>query len=197
LHDGPHEARDAVGRALVAAATGMNPNDPDARYVEHGDGHRAVLDRSLAILAETGDDFPSEFRDDMAKVLSNHGDSVHHTMSAHATDEDDPTWSAKFIESGVGAAVSYTPVAGPVVDKGVGIVVEAWKQDEEDRIDQENQRMKEGAFTAREGQLQSLANEWIAADPGSLDGATPYTITDEINGAAFDGNHRAQGLAGK
>jgi hypothetical protein len=75
--------------------------------------------------------------------------------------------------------------------------VEAWKKDEEDRINEENQRMNGDTFTAREGQLQALAREWIAANPGSLNGANEYTITDEINGAAFDGNHRAQGLAGK
>ncbi|MFJ5260466.1 DUF6571 family protein [Streptomyces sp. NPDC088387] len=271
LHDGPNEGKDAAGRALIAATTGMNPNDPNARFVEHTDGNRQVLDRSLGILAETKDDFPAEFRDDMAKILSNHGDSVHHTMSAHATDpndprqldraqllevtkqisrdqgaygmlnegltheiirdirndhpddpretllragatmgfleearyqalevdKDDPSWTAKFVESGVGAAVSYIPVAGPVVDKGVGIVVEAWKVDETQRINEENQRMRGDTFTAREGQLQALADEWIAANPGGLDGANRYTVTDEINGAAFDGNNRAQGLVGK
>jgi hypothetical protein len=112
-------------------------------------------------------------------------------------DKDDPTWTAKLVESGVGAAVSYIPVAGPVADKGVGIAVEAWKQDEEQRINEENQRMKGDTFTARERQLQALADEWIAANPDSLNGANRYTVTDEINGAAFDGNNRAQGLGGK
>lgn len=271
FHDGPNEGKDAAGRALVAATTGMNPNDPNARYVEHTDDHRRVLDRSLGILAESKDDFPAEFRDDMAKILVNHGDATHHTMSSLATDENDPrqldrkqllevtkqisrdqgaygmlnqgltheivqdihndkpgdprqtllragatmgfleearyqalevdkenpTWSAKFIESGVGAAVSYIPVAGPVVDKGVGLAVEAWKQDEEARINEENSRVKGETFTAREGQLQALAREWMAANPGSLNGRDEYTITNDINGAAFDGNNRAQGLAGK
>ncbi|MFE2263421.1 hypothetical protein [Streptomyces griseosporeus] len=269
--DGPNEAKDAAGRALLAAATGMNPNDPGARFVEHTDGHRAVLDRSLAILAETKDDFPAEFRDDMAKILANHGDSVHHTMSSLAADDrdprqldrkqllevtkqisrdqaaygmlnegltheivrdirydrpddpretllragatmgfleearyqalevdkDDPTWTAKWVESGVGAAVSFIPVVDGVVDKGVGLAVEAWKQDEEQRINEENQRMKGDTFTARERQLQALADEWIAANRDNLGGGNRYTITNDINGAAFDGNNRAQGLVGK
>ena len=75
--------------------------------------------------------------------------------------------------------------------------MEARKQGEEQRINEENQRMKGDTFTARERQLHALADEWIKANPDSLNGANRYTISDEINGAAFDGNNRAQVLVGK
>ncbi|MET9695372.1 hypothetical protein ABZY31_00345 [Streptomyces sp. NPDC006529] len=88
-HDG-NSAREATGNALVAAATGQNPLDPNARQVDLSPDHRKVLDRSLTYLSQAGDDFPSEMRDDMAKVLSRHSDVVHHSASAMSDDPNDP-----------------------------------------------------------------------------------------------------------
>ncbi|BCM64861.1 MULTISPECIES: DUF6571 family protein [Streptomyces] len=82
--------REATGKALLAAATGVNPGDPNAVPVEHTADHRRVLDRSLKYLSEAGDEMPSEFRDDMATVLVNWGDEVHHTTSSLADDPGDP-----------------------------------------------------------------------------------------------------------
>ncbi|MEK0100816.1 hypothetical protein WDA79_20370 [Streptomyces sp. A475] len=45
------------------------------------------------------------------------------------------------------------------------------------------------------GQLESLATIWAAANPGQTKNNS-YTLTNEINAAAFDGNARARGLAG-
>ncbi|MEV8445159.1 hypothetical protein [Streptomyces parvus] len=42
--------------------------------------------------------------------------------------------------------------------------------------------------------MQALADEWSKANPGHSN--TRYTITDEINRAAYNGNDRADGLAG-
>ncbi|MCX2969690.1 MULTISPECIES: hypothetical protein [Streptomyces] len=80
-YDGPSAYREAAGQALVAGATGMDPGDAMAQAPEHTDQHRTVLENSLKHLAARGDDFPAELRDDMAKVLVNHGVSVHETMS--------------------------------------------------------------------------------------------------------------------
>ncbi|GAA2655977.1 hypothetical protein [Streptomyces vastus] len=52
--------------------------------------NRKVLDRSLSIIADAGDEFTPEMRDDMAKVLVNYGDEVHHTASSLADDPSDP-----------------------------------------------------------------------------------------------------------
>ncbi|MFJ8825517.1 hypothetical protein ACIREE_27585 [Streptomyces sp. NPDC102467] len=61
LDDGDaNQGREATGKALIAAATGVDPGDPNARPVEHNAAQRGVVDRSLGMLADLGDDFPSE-----------------------------------------------------------------------------------------------------------------------------------------
>ena len=85
---GKSAVNEATGDALFAGATGMDPGDPNAKPAEHTPGQRQVLDNSLEHLAARKDDFPSEMRDDMAKILVNHSDEVHHTASSQV---DDPT----------------------------------------------------------------------------------------------------------
>ncbi|MCX4695857.1 hypothetical protein [Streptomyces sp. NBC_01408] len=82
-------AREATGAALVSAATGVDPNNTTTRPDDLTPEHRQVLDRSLKYLSERGDEFPSEMRDDMAKVLSAHSDVVHHSASAMSDTPDD------------------------------------------------------------------------------------------------------------
>ncbi|WP_181446636.1 hypothetical protein [Streptomyces sp. NTH33] len=62
-------------------------------------------------------------------------------------------------------------------------------------VDEENARQNGQVSTARENQLQALTDLWMKADPDHT-GNNRYTLTSEISGAAFDGNGRAQGLAG-
>ncbi|MCF6526398.1 hypothetical protein [Streptomyces sp. JJ36] len=85
-YEGPLAVNEATGAALVAGATGMDPHDEMAQYVKHDAGHRQVLENSLTHLSARGDDFPPEMRDDMAKVLINHGGVVHQTMGAAGGD---------------------------------------------------------------------------------------------------------------
>ncbi|WP_328828366.1 hypothetical protein OHT77_12470 [Streptomyces sp. NBC_00252] len=267
-HDG-NQSREATGNALVAAATGVNPNDPHAVPVDHSAENRSVLDRSLKIISGTGDDFAPEMRDDMAKVLVNYGDEVHNTASsladdpgdprqldrhqllevtkqvsrdqhaygilndglnkemvrdiytdhpsdpketllraghtvgfleearyqALATDKEDPSWNAKWLYHGFGGAVNFIPVVGDAAQRGVDALAYQWQLDEQARINDDNARQNGEVFTARENQLQKLSDLWIDANPNHGD-SNRYTLTSEINGAAFDGNARAQGLAG-
>ncbi|OEV14303.1 hypothetical protein AN219_28190, partial [Streptomyces nanshensis] len=58
----------------------MNPDDPTATYVEHTAEHDNVLDNALERLAGQKDEMPAELRDDMAKLLGNHGPDAHMTM---------------------------------------------------------------------------------------------------------------------
>ncbi|MGW5344176.1 hypothetical protein [Streptomyces sp. NPDC004050] len=261
-------AREATGAALVSAATGVNPNDPTARPADPTPEHRQVLDRSLKYLSERGDEFPSEMRDDMAKVLSAHSDVVHHSASSLAddendprlldrhqllevskqisrdqdsygmlneamnremikdihgdhpsdpkenlvragatvgfleearyqalkTDKDDPSWDAKWLYHGFGGAANFIPVVGDAAQRGVDALAYQWQLDEQARINAETTRQNGATFTGRERQLQALADEWAKANPGA--GNNRYMLTSEINGAAFDGNQKAQGLAG-
>ncbi|MFC7303195.1 hypothetical protein ACFQVC_03055 [Streptomyces monticola] len=89
-YKGPRAVYEATGDALTAAATGIDPSDKTAKAVEHTAGHREVLDNSLKYLSQRKEDFPAELRDDMAKILVNYGDEVHHTASAQSDDRDDP-----------------------------------------------------------------------------------------------------------
>ncbi|MCQ0001431.1 hypothetical protein [Streptomyces sudanensis] len=83
LKDGPNEALDATGRAMFAAVSGVSdPKAPGVEFPPHSPEHREAMKRTLGILAGTGNDFPAEFRDDMALALGNHGDWVHKAMSA-------------------------------------------------------------------------------------------------------------------
>ncbi|WP_255954648.1 hypothetical protein [Streptomyces odontomachi] len=88
-HDG-NQTLEATGRALTAATTGINPNDPHPQHLPHTPEQRQALDRSLGILAGAGDDMHSEFRDDMARVLSNYGPEYIHSASAQYDDPNDP-----------------------------------------------------------------------------------------------------------
>ncbi|MFE1403690.1 hypothetical protein ACFW5D_08465 [Streptomyces sp. NPDC058770] len=267
-HDDTNHANEATGKALLAAASGMDANDPNAPMAAHTPQHREVLERSLKYIAEAGDDFPSEMRDDMATVLGNHSDEVHYTASALAddpkdpklldrhhlievakqvsrdqnaygilnealnqemvrdihedhpkdpretllraghttgfleearyqalkTDKEDPSWDAKWLYHGFGGVANFIPVAGDAVQRGVDALAYRWQLEEQARIDGEIQETNSKVFGQREQQLAELARQWEAANPNS--GRSTYTATDEINGAAFDGNHRAKGLVG-
>ena len=86
------------------------------------------------------------------------------------------------------------PVGGDAAQRGVDALTYQWQLDEQARINERIQRQNGETFTAREHQLQALADEWARANPNP--GNNRYVLTSEINGAAFDGNGRAQGLAG-
>jgi len=82
LDDGPNEARDATGRAMFAAVSGVSdPKAPSSEFLPHTPEQREAMKRSLEFLAATGNDFPPEMRDDMAYAMGNHGDWVHKAMS--------------------------------------------------------------------------------------------------------------------
>jgi hypothetical protein len=77
--DGDNRA--GFGAALQAAATGIDPSDPNARYVEHTKQNDAVFKSALTSLAARGDDFPPTLREPMANILVNYGGTVHTAMS--------------------------------------------------------------------------------------------------------------------
>lgn len=269
-YEGPKAMNEAMGDALVAGATGIDPGDETAQPDgTHSAAERQVLDNSLRYLSERGDDFPPELRDDMAKVLTNHGDVVHHSASAHAddpadprqadrhqllevskqisrdqqaygmlneglthemvrdiheddpkdpketlqragntvgfleearyqalvTDKDDPSWDAKWMYHGFGSIVNFAPGVGDIAQRGIDAVAYEWQQQEQERIDTIHERDNRRVFTGREEQLQALADQWAQANPDHANNR--YTLTEEINGSAFNGNDRAKGLSGK
>ena len=81
------DTRAGFGAALRAAATGIDPSDENARYVEHAKQNEAVLKSAITLFADSGDDFPPSLREPMANVLINHGETVHRSMSSIAIAE--------------------------------------------------------------------------------------------------------------
>jgi hypothetical protein len=75
------DTRTGFGAALQAAATGIDPSDENARYVEHTKQNEAVFKTAITLFADSGDDFPPSLREPMANILINHGDTVHKSMS--------------------------------------------------------------------------------------------------------------------
>ncbi|MER7173989.1 hypothetical protein [Streptomyces mesophilus] len=75
------DERRGLGDALTAAATGVDPTDPNARATEHTAANDRIFKHSLEFLSGQGDDMPSSLRDDMAKIMTSHGEEVHATMS--------------------------------------------------------------------------------------------------------------------
>ncbi|MEU6525675.1 hypothetical protein ABZ892_23325 [Streptomyces sp. NPDC046924] len=86
--DGTVQSRDALGKALLAAGTGLNPDQPHVvTSYDHTDAQRQVFDGALRRLADKGDDFPPELRDDMALLVGNYGQDVHQTTSSPNTND--------------------------------------------------------------------------------------------------------------
>lgn len=118
--DPPFASREQIGNALFAAATGIDPHDEDAKSVPHTAEHRQVLERSLNYLSQTGDDFPPEIRDDMAKVLANHGDTVHEAASS-LSDSSSPLDREQLLE--VSKQVSRDQEAYGMLNEGLIVAI--------------------------------------------------------------------------
>ncbi|GAA2100151.1 hypothetical protein GCM10009801_72430 [Streptomyces albiaxialis] len=80
--DGKRRNAEALGDAMFAAGSGIDPDDPDAKFVEHTGRHNEIFKHVLNNLAEKKNDMMPELRDDMAMLMGNHGDRVYDTMSA-------------------------------------------------------------------------------------------------------------------
>jgi hypothetical protein len=80
--EGGLAARHAIGEALLAAASGIDPNDPAATFVEHTPEHGEVVGNALQQLSAMGNDFPPEFRQPTSRVLTNHAPAVMDAINA-------------------------------------------------------------------------------------------------------------------
>ncbi|MGW4319485.1 hypothetical protein ACWEMW_09850 [Streptomyces sp. NPDC004684] len=76
------DTRKGLGDALTAAATGIDPHG--ARPVgptQHTEANNRVFVHALDVLSGQGDDMPASLRDDMAKIMTNHGHETYVAMS--------------------------------------------------------------------------------------------------------------------
>ncbi|MET7599636.1 DUF6571 family protein [Streptomyces sp. NPDC005481] len=74
--------RAGFAAALQAATTGIDPSDRDAEFVPHSEENKAILRSTVRYLADSGDDFPPSLREPVARILANHGDTVHVAASS-------------------------------------------------------------------------------------------------------------------
>ncbi|MEU0834154.1 hypothetical protein [Streptomyces sp. NPDC005969] len=93
LNDGPNPAKDAAGKAMFAAVSGVSsPDAPKTEFLPHTPEQEEAMKRSLKFLAATGNDFPPEIRDDMAYAMGSYSKTVHEAMSdplgSHGLDGD-------------------------------------------------------------------------------------------------------------
>ncbi|MGZ9934882.1 hypothetical protein ACXNSR_33975 [Streptomyces sp. NC-S4] len=139
-------------------------------------------------------DHPSDPKENLVRAGATVGFLEEARYQALKTDKDDPSWDAKWLYHGFGGAANFIPVVGDAAQRGVDALAYQWQLDEQARINAETTRQNGATFTGRERQLQALADEWAKANAGA--GNNRYMLTSEINGAAFDGNQKAQGLAG-
>ncbi|WNZ08287.1 hypothetical protein [Streptomyces sp. 11x1] len=84
--------RKGLGNALVAAATGVDPSHPQSPG-NHTEANDRVFREALQVLSGQGDDMPSSLRDDMAKVMVNHGDEVYIAMTDVGGKRGDPLYA--------------------------------------------------------------------------------------------------------
>ncbi|MFE3634338.1 hypothetical protein [Streptomyces sp. NPDC059168] len=85
--DGPDrqdtDSRKGLGDALTAAATGVDPSSQSGPQgpTHHTEANNRVFVYALHTLSGQGDDMPASLRDDMAKIMTNHGHEVYVAMS--------------------------------------------------------------------------------------------------------------------
>lgn len=76
------DSRKGLGDALTAAATGVDPHGSrPPGPTSHTEANNRVFVRALDLLSGQGDDMPASLRDDMAKIMTNHGHEVYVAMA--------------------------------------------------------------------------------------------------------------------
>ncbi|MEV7275686.1 DUF6571 family protein [Streptomyces sp. NPDC093111] len=146
------------------------------------------------ILNDITTDHPSDPKETLQRGGATVGFLEEARYQALKTDKEDPSWKAKWLYHGFGGAVNFIPKVGDLAQRGVDALAYQWQLDEQARIDKGIQEQNGKTFMFRENQLRTLAEEWAKANPSSANNA--YTLENEINLSALNGNNRAKGLAG-
>ncbi|MER8042153.1 hypothetical protein [Streptomyces sp. NPDC094032] len=216
--DMPSEMRDDMAKVLSrhsdvvhhsASTLADQSNDPRmldrkallevSKQVSRDQDAYGMLNEAMnrEMLSDINTGVPSDQRETLLRAGATVGFLEEARYQALQTDKEDPSWKAKWLYHGFGGAANFIPVVGDAAQRGVDALAYQWQLDEQARINHETARMNGDTFTARERQLQALADAWIAANPDEKAAQNRYTLTSDINGAAFDGNKRASGLAGE
>ncbi|MFF9401292.1 MULTISPECIES: hypothetical protein [unclassified Streptomyces] len=190
----------------AASALADDPKDPKlldrhhlievAKQVSRDQNAYGILNEALnqEMVRDIHEDHPEDPRETLLRAGHTTGFLEEARYQALKTDKEDPSWDAKWLYHGSGGAANFIPGVGDAVQRGVDALAYNWQVEEQKRIDGEIQEDNSKVFGQRERQLTELARQWKVVNPHG--GQSVYTANDEINGAAFDGNHRAKGLLG-
>ncbi|MEU6928463.1 hypothetical protein [Streptomyces sp. NPDC046385] len=146
------------------------------------------------ILNDIHTDHPSDPKETLQRGGATIGFLEEARYQALKTDKEDPSWNAKWLYHGFGGAANFIPVVGDAAQRGIDALAYQWQLDEQARIEKGIQEQNGKTFDFRENQLRALSQEWAKANPGGANNA--YTLENEINLSALNGNSRAKGLAG-
>ncbi|MEU6239552.1 hypothetical protein [Streptomyces sp. NPDC047024] len=90
--------------------------------------------------------------------------------------------------------IGYIPVASADVQEGFDYVTGKWLEDEQKRLDSEQSEENIKAFDVRNGQLMSLAAEWVKTQKSG--GVADFDTKVEVGRSAQDGMLHASGVSG-
>ncbi|MFF8510707.1 hypothetical protein ACF064_21715 [Streptomyces sp. NPDC015492] len=213
--DFPSEMRDDMAKVLSRhsdvvhhSASSLSDDDRDPRQLDRSSllevtkqisrdqNAYGMLNEAMnrEILADIHGDHPSDPKETLQRGGATVGFLEEARYQALKTDKADPSWEAKWLYHGFGGAANFVPVLGDAAQRGVDALAYQWQLDEQERIDKGIQEQNGKTFDFRENQLRALSQEWAKANPGHANNA--YTLENEINLAALNGNNRAKGLAG-
>jgi hypothetical protein len=264
------------GNALTAAATGVDPNSAHPVVpASHTGANDRIFTHALRSLSAQGDGMPPSLRDDMAKIMVNHGHETYVAMSDasgtrhpadgptldrgqvlemtkqisrsqdsynmlhegmnHAImddihdpsrnpedtlhsagsavgfmeqgrylalkgDQRDFTWDKTWSYHAYGSVANFVPVYGDLAQRGVDALTTAWVMDEQQDQAQQLTTDNQETYELRQKQLNSIAQQWYAANGHWADTHTDYSreqgMYDQINAMANDGNARARSMSG-
>ncbi|MFJ7957033.1 hypothetical protein ACIQ62_12130 [Streptomyces sp. NPDC096319] len=213
--DFPAEMRDDMAKVLSRhsdvvhqSASSLSDNSQDPRQLDRAqllevtkqvsrdqDAYGMINEAmNQEILKDIHSDHPTDAKETLQRGGATIGFLEEARYQALKTDKEDPSWQAKWLYHGFGGAANFIPVVGDAAQRGVDALAYQWQLDEQARIEKGIQEQNGSTFQFRENQLRALSEEWAKANPGH--GNNAYTLENEINLAALNGNNRAHGLAG-
>ncbi|MFJ5308658.1 hypothetical protein [Streptomyces sp. NPDC088350] len=130
-----------------------------------------------------------------SESLTRAGRTVGFLEEARVQAEGDPKVAEFETKPFFDKAISYIPVVSDDVQTGFDYVTDQWLADEQRRLDQAQADHNVNAYSARNGQLMALADEWRKLHPQA--GGLYLDPQAEISRSAEDGIAHATGMSGE
>jgi hypothetical protein len=163
-----------------------------AKQVSKEEGAYGVLNGGMnqAMVSAIHNDH-SKSSDSLARA----GRTVGFLEEARVQAEGDPKVAEFETKPFFDKAISYIPVGSDDVQMGFDYVTDKWLADEQRRLDQAQADHNVNVYSARNGQLMALADEWRKVHP--QEGGVYLDPQAEISRSAEDGIAHATGMSGE